>query len=506
MIDLQNKVGGQKLYNQFGRSSLLLVVSALLTLLSAQSFSDFKRSQVDSFTSYKDDNDKTFNNYLKSSWEAYVSKKPISFYEKPKPVEISPAKHRNIKKIGPRVSIKIKNKKENITEQNIESSKPLEVVIIDKQPVKVITDNKDITFDFFGTNVGINIPRGMQKSKFYPQNQQGIKNFFDVVSISDYENLIDEINKVSINLNLNDWGKHLLIKKISEKIFLNQDDSRLLSWFLFNKLGYAVRVGLAQKHVVIMHHSEKTIYATPNYSIDKKRFYVISNYGQGSAGKIFTYKQNYPGSDKAFDLSMDSLPNFNEEIKSKVLSFKQYGKQYNISYNYNQNLLDFMSTYPQADYETFFNTPLEKNTYKDIALGLKKEINGKRASEAINFVLNFVQNAFKYEVDSKQFGREKVMFAEETLYYDKSDCEDRAILFSYLVKELFNISVVGVKYKDHMSTALYIPMRGDSVKVHKKRFVIADPTYINASIGQSMPRYKSVRPNSFIVVKNSTQK
>jgi len=491
---LHNKVGEQKSYNQFGHFKLLLVASALFSILNAQSFSDFKRSQSDSFTSYKDEKDKTFNNYLKSSWEAYSSKKPISLYEKPKPVEITRARHRNIKKIGPKVNIKIK--KDDSINKNVEISKPADMM----------SDNKDVIFDFFGTSVGFNIPKGMQRSKFYPQNQKGIKNFFDSAAVSDYEYLVDEINKVSNNFNLNDWGKYLLIKKISEKIFLNQDDARLLSWFIFNKLGYSVRVGLANKHVILMHHSKKTIYSTPNYSIDNKKFYVISNYGQGSVGRIFTYKQNYPDSDKAFDLSMETLPNFNEDIKSKLLSFRQYGKKYNINYNYNQNLLDFMSTYPQADYETFFNTPLEENTYKDIALGLKKEINGKRASEAINFVLNFVQNAFKYEVDAQQFGREKVMFAEETLYYDKSDCEDRAILFSYLIKELFSISVVGVKYKDHMATALYIPMNGDSVKVHKKKFVIADPTYLNASIGQSMPRYKPVKPESFIIVKNSTRK
>lgn len=112
-----------------------------------------------------------------------------------------------------------------------------------------------------------------------------------------------------------------------------------------------------------------------------------------------------------------------------------------------------------------------------------------------------MQKAFKYERDQQQFGREKVMFANETLYYDKSDCEDRAILFAHLVKKLFKVSVVGVKYKDHMATALYIPMQGDSVKVAGKKFIIADPTYINANIGQSMPKYRSVIPVDYIMLR-----
>ena len=143
-------------------------------------------------------------------------------------------------------------------------------------------------------------------------------------------------------------------------------------------------------------------------------------------------------------------------------------------------------------------------SYATIARDIKKYIDGKKASEGLNFVLSFVQNAFVYERDNQQFGREKVMFAQETLYFNKSDCEDRAILFAYLVKELFGYSVVGVKYKDHMATALYIPLAGDSVKVGRKKYVIADPTYINANIGQSMPKYRSVRPESFITLRPKT--
>ena len=274
-----------------------------------------------------------------------------------------------------------------------------------------------------------------------------------------------------------------------------------MSWFVFNKLGYAVKVGLANKHIVLMHYSKKTIYSTPNYSFGKKKYYVVANYAKGSVGRLFSYKQDYPGSVKALDLSLETLPTFAQDTKNKTLSFKQFGNTYTVPFTYNQNIINFMATYPQADYDTFFNAPLDNTTYKDIAGGLKKYVDGKKASDAMNFVLNFVQKAFVYERDNQQFGREKVMFAEETLYFDKSDCEDRAILFSYLMKELFHVPVVGVKYSDHMATALYIPIDGDKVIKNNKKYVLADPTYINANIGVSMPKYKSIKPQSYIVVK-----
>ena len=112
--------------------------------------------------------------------------------------------------------------------------------------------------------------------------------------------------------------------------------------------------------------------------------------------------------------------------------------------------------------------------------------------------LSFVQNAFVYEVDKKQFGSQKSMFAQEVLFYDRSDCDDRAVLFAYLIKKLFGFSVVGVKYKDHMATALYIPMNGDSVNIDSKRYIIADPSYTNATVGQSIPKYKDIEPKEYV--------
>jgi len=118
----------------------------------------------------------------------------------------------------------------------------------------------------------------------------------------------------------------------------------------------------------------------------------------------------------------------------------------------------------------------------------------------MNFVLHFVQNAFIYKTDKEQFGREKVMFAQETLFYRASDCEDRAILYAYLTKKLFGVPVLGVKYPNHMATALYVPLSGDKIRIKGKEFVIADPTYINAQIGEAMPQFKGKMPQEFIYV------
>jgi hypothetical protein len=485
---LQNKVGGQKLYKLFGHFSVLILLS--VSFASAASFEDFKKSQSAAFTQYSDEKDRSFKSYLELQWQEYNAQKTFFLYDAPKPKNLPSTIAKKIKNVGPKIHLPLQKPKEKNNQKTI--------VVDLKQKI----EKKDISFNFYGSELGFNIDKKIKSATYYPQNQKGISAFFDTVASSEYDYLVTEIQKVCNDMGLNDWGVYLLVAKISDEIFTSQDNSKLFQWFLFNKLGYAVKVGLSNRHVVVMYRSDRLIYAAPNYKFDGKKYYVLQKNRDWKIGSIYSYPKDYPGANKSIDLSLSSLPNFEKDLKSKTLSYKQFGKTYSISYTYNQNLIDFMATYPQADYETFFNAPIQESTYEELAESLKKHINGLQASTAINFVLNFVQNAFSYETDREQFGYEKVMFAQETLYYDKSDCEDRAVLFSSLVKKLFKIGVVGVKYKDHMATALYIPLDGDTVEAKGRRFVIADPTYINANLGQSMPRYKSKRPESFIVVKN----
>lgn len=484
---LQKEVGEQKSFSLFGHFSLILLFVSV-TLSAEQSFKDFKKIQTESFQTYKDERDRAFNEYLKQEWRAYIQHEPTLLYEEPKPHQITPAKPQITTPVGPKIYIEPKNKIE-IKENN-------DSLHVEVSSIKA----KNITFDFFGTKLSFNIAEELKKATYYPQNQIGIANFFSKAASSEYESLLSDIDKTSKELNLNDWATYLLVTKISQMAFNDEDSAKLLSWFLLNKLGYSVKVGLSKKHIVLMHYSKKVIYATPSYKFDDKKFYALQNYTK-EAGRVFSYEQDYPNATKELDLSLKTLPYFEKNIEKKLLTFSLSSKKYDLAISYNKNLIDFMATYPQADYETFFNAPLEENTYNELSVAFKEYIKGKKASEAINFVLHFVQNAFKYEIDNDQFSREKVMFAQETLYYDKSDCEDRAILFSYLIKEFFGISVVGVKYKDHMATALYIPLEGDSVSVKSKRFVIADPTYINATVGMSMAKYKAIIPQNYIIVK-----
>jgi hypothetical protein len=108
-----------------------------------------------------------------------------------------------------------------------------------------------------------------------------------------------------------------------------------------------------------------------------------------------------------------------------------------------------------------------------------------------------VQKSFAYKTDDDQFGHEKYMLADETVFYPYSDCEDRAFFFAYLVKKLVGLDVIGLDYPGHVATAVNfsIDLPGDSVIRNGKKYLVCDPTYINANLGMAMPQFKSVKPD-----------
>lgn len=151
-------------------------------------------------------------------------------------------------------------------------------------------------------------------------------------------------------------------------------------------------------------------------------------------------------------------------------------------------------------YENYFSSLESILLENSLKASFKPLLKDKSQSEAIDLVLNFVQNAFKYRVDERQFNMEKVMFPSETIFYPYSDCEDRAILFTYMVKTLLDIDVIGVKYPNHMATAVDIQekIEGEYIKSKGVSYALADPTYINARIGMSMPQFRGTSAYSIV--------
>ena len=158
----------------------------------------------------------------------------------------------------------------------------------------------------------------------------------------------------------------------------------------------------------------------------------------------------------------------------------------------NLNLVDFYNHYPVTDsWQSYVQASLSEEVKNQIYPLFNEKIDGKSKKEAAEMLLNFVQTAFEYMTDQEQFGYERPLFADEMFYYPYADCEDRAILLSVLIRDLLDLDVILLNYPAHIATAVKFdaPVAGNYFTVDGDNYVVCDPTYIGASVGDCMPRY-----------------
>jgi hypothetical protein len=182
----------------------------------------------------------------------------------------------------------------------------------------------------------------------------------------------------------------------------------------------------------------------------------------------------------------------------KTVSFDYQGRQVSMKLGYDRRMVEYMAAFPQMDFEIYFATNGSTAARSPLLQTLRQKIQGMSEVDAVNFLLAFVQKGFAYQTDEEQFGYEKYFYVEETLHYPYSDCEDRSVMFTWLVRQLLGLKTVGLHYPGHMTTAVALksPLRNNwnTVEWQGERYVIADPTYINAGIGMAMPSYAKLQP------------
>ena len=162
-----------------------------------------------------------------------------------------------------------------------------------------------------------------------------------------------------------------------------------------------------------------------------------------------------------------------------------------------KELMAFYNTFPSSEIDGNFmtrwamyaNTPLSQKTKDVLYPSLREAIKADNKLSATQKLLNWVQTGFEYDYDDNVWGNDRAFFAEETLYYPYSDCEDRAILFSRLIRDLLDLDVALIYYPGHLATAVGFQedVSGDAMIINGRKFIVCDPTYIGAPVGAQMP-------------------
>jgi hypothetical protein len=185
------------------------------------------------------------------------------------------------------------------------------------------------------------------------------------------------------------------------------------------------------------------------------------------------------------------------------VGFEFDDERHEFEIKYDKNLIDFYNDYPQADIKIYFDATMGRATKESLSTALMPIVSGMDATDAAGLLLKFVQ-AFDYQTDDQQFGHEKFFFPDEMFHYQYSDCEDRSVLYAWLVKQLTGLDVIGLNYPGHMATAVRFngDVEGNYVEYNGVRYTICDPTYIGAPVGMAMPQFADA---GAVIIENATQ-
>lgn len=368
--------------------------------------------------------------------------------------------------------------------------------MIKKAPITPLTTRSTHTgmkFDFYGENYAVN---GSLKNHLVLNGiaEKDISNGWETLSRSNYQNLIEDCLVTKRETGLNDYGYLLLTKKVAAELCGSNriNEIALMQMFILCQSGYKAKVARVGNHLGVFYASDDLIYGTSFLTLNGTKYYKFGTSGSTKEA-IYTYSHDFANSKNLVNMSLTSPQSFTGIIKRRNLQAKAY-PAVKVSAEVSSDLIAFYKDYPQCDFSVYVGAPVSREVEQTVLPLLRQAIQEKKQSEAANILINFVQTAFAYKTDDEQFGYEKPFFVDEVFYYPYCDCEDRAILFNYLVRTLLGVDAVLLDYPNHIATAICFDesVNGDYIILDGKKYIICDPTYIGASIGEAMPQFKNL--------------
>lgn len=365
----------------------------------------------------------------------------------------------------------------------------------------------DVSIDFYGKKLDFVVDAKLRlKNKSVKESD--VANYFEEISTMTNETsaLWKQVDNYVKTMGLNDWGYFCILRSLSENIFEDIDNRVLFCFYMLRNEGdFKVKVARGKSSnkltLLAVIDNKKEVYSYSFFRFDDSaepqlKYYSI--YGGGNSKEsIYTYDYcNQDKNLKQIGLDFHNQLNMGKCDVVRELTFEKINSK--IELPYNSSHIAYLNDVPMTVFPIYFASPISveaQNVFNQKLNELKKQYS---ATQFIDILLNFVQTAFDYKTDAQQFGYEKYFYPEEVLAYPYSDCEDRSALFAWLVTNYTDAKVLGLQYEGHVATAVCfgenVDMEGDKFSYAGKKYYVCDPTYINASIGMSMPQFKGKMP------------
>lgn len=378
----------------------------------------------------------------------------------------------------------------------------------DKSKKFAIDNSTNLLLNFYGRQVSIAVDPKL-KLKSAGVEEKDVADYFSRIAKCREETnaLWTQMDNVVDQFGLNEWGYFCLVREVSEKMFDNVNDRVLFCFYMLrNEGGFKARLARGKDSgsltLLVALDNSKEVYsytffrfADDETGAKKVKYYTV--YGGGKAKEaVYSYDFCKQDADKKqMRLDFDKVLNMGE---CDVMRTLQLTKNKSVKLPYNKAHMAYLDDVPMTVFPIYFMSPVSIEAQRVLQKNFNEMKSEYAPAQFIQMLLHFVQTAFDYKTDEEQFGYEKYFYPEEVIGYPYSDCEDRAALFAWLVQKYTNAKVIGLQYEGHVATAVWFgddaEVSGDGFMYGGKKYYVCDPTYINASIGMTMPQFKGKTP------------
>lgn len=349
---------------------------------------------------------------------------------------------------------------------------------------RTVTTTDTLTINFLGNQYDLSIDKYSIKNALQKLDYKKDANNLPPSYL--LQPAVNKINTLQKELQLADWLVYQLIRRIAEQInskYIDYTQYTLTKYALLAAVGFEPLIYTSKEKILLYVKSSDVIYNLPNKIVNGRQ-YVCLNYHDYQYQINFQTEQFYQRFDTLikhgidFNYRIDYLPSFQREsYNEKTVSFQYKNKKESYKLLVKTEMQDYFTNYPVTEYRYQFNIPFSEITYNTLIPQLKSRVKKLAIEKGVEYLMLFVRDGFEFETDTKLFGREKRLSAEETLISSSSDCEDRSALFFSLVKEIYNLPMAIISYPEHVNVAVLLPKpKGNSVAIDNQRFTICEPT------------------------------
>ena len=451
---------------------------------------------------FRDKCNREYANFLLQPWDTVAVTPPAP---QPEPNRLNPVVHKG-------------NKPEHIEKITVPAT-PEETnflaIFQEAQPFKALAEKvkekktkenepkDEFSFLFYGTNLSVRMDNRMPRLK--ECSSGSISKMWSELSKRSHDDMVIDCLAIKEERNLCDWAYLKMLQSLGAAYYSNNpNEATLLAAFIFVQSGYKIKLASYDEKLLLLYASEFGVYGAVGFLEKGTKYFIAHNVGKDIDPNFLPDRICVSKASMEHETPLSMT--INKEMKfdmnpseTKHLHAGWY-PEFKSDIKVNRNLIDFYGKYPVSSLNgssshmwiTCANTPLSEEVRNTLYPDIRKMVEGKDTSVALSIINNLIQSSFGIEGDDQVWGGNRIFFAEETLNYPNSDCEDRAILFARIVRDILGYEVVLLHYPGHLACGVKVKehIYGNYQILGNDEYLVCDPSYINTPIGSVIPEVK----------------